>query len=267
MNFTRGSTLPAADGQSFLMPSKVEFIRVSGSEMERAWNGSMKSPLRDFRIFSDSLNEDRTLTVYVPEDQAGPSTDLPVLLCADGQWVGYFARRIHEEIQAGRIAPIALVGVHTSEDTRNCDYVFGFHEARYEAHEHFVLHEVIPFLNETAHLKFSRAHCGIFGYSNGAVFSHSLAIRHPETFGVSIVFSATGNHVARSLYPPELTTAFYLSAGTQDRHCRKATSSIARDLRRQGIQYKFTEREARHDLSYWVQELPLAIDWAFARHK
>ena len=35
------------------------------------------------------------------------------------------------------------------------------------------------------------------------------------------------------------------------------------DSSRQGLHYKFTERDARHDLSYWVQELPLAIEWAF----
>ena len=156
------------------------------------------------------------------------------------------------------------MGLHNSEDTRNFDYVFGLHEARYLSHEHFVLHEVIPFLKQETHLKFSRNKCGVFGYSNGAVFSHSMAVRHPETFGVSIVFSATGNRVDRALYPTELTTAFYLSAGTQDRHCRKATYSIARTLHRQGLHYKFTERDARHDLSYWVQELPLAIEWAFA---
>ena len=92
------------------------------------------------------------LTVYIPEEQADLSAVVPVLMCVDGQWLGEFARRIHEEIQTGRLAAIALVGLQKSEVTRNQDYVFGFDKARYEAREHFVLYDVIPFLTKSTRL-------------------------------------------------------------------------------------------------------------------
>ncbi|MGI4758842.1 MAG: alpha/beta hydrolase [Janthinobacterium lividum] len=142
----------------------------------------------------------RDLFLYLPEAYfAQPERSFPLLLMHDGQnlfdgslsyvegstWrVGSTA---DEEIAAGRIAPVIIVGVGNAGTERLAEYTptpdarLGGGKGRLYAR--MLVEEIIPLFVERYRVLPGPEHTGIAGSSLGGLISLAIAIRYPKQFG------------------------------------------------------------------------------------
>jgi Putative esterase len=124
-----------------------------------------------------------------------------VVIVADGSNVRGFAPYVEAAIDDGTIAPVALLGIHSSED-RHLEYLppefweqptdFPDSEKRraaraFERHVSFVLNDVFPWIHhELGHTDAARRF--VQGNSNGAAWALAACQRHLESFAGAIGF-------------------------------------------------------------------------------
>lgn len=221
--------------------------------------------VRDYEITSQALVGTRRVTVYLPQDYRG-SNDKPVVLCADGQTVGRFAERVHQEIARGRLPSLILIGAHSIEEIRVGEYVEGVSDELFDAHERFFTQEICRWAHAEFDIQPKRERCGVFGFSNGGAFAVAMGFRHPKQFGVVIAFSMAGGIDRTSTVADfeNLFSRFYLSAGNREKPVRDRTRFLAKWLTKNGAQARYTERPGAHDFAHWTSELPQALQWAFS---
>lgn len=101
--------------------------------------------------------------------------------------------QLDEHFRAGTLVPTIVVGIHAGDRLREygtagqLDY-----KGRGDLalnHEHFVLEELIPFLEGRFNVRKTAAHRAIAGFSLGGLNAFDLAWRNPNEFGIAGVFS------------------------------------------------------------------------------
>ena len=220
--------------------------------------------VRDYEITSQALAGKRRVTVYLPQEDLG-SSETPVVFFADGQTVGRFSERVHEEIAKGRLPSLILIGLHSCEEIRVGEYVEGIDDGLFAAHEQLFTKEILRWAHSELDIEPKRERCGVFGFSNGGAFAIAMGFRHPEQYGVVIAFSMAGG-IDRTLTDADFEhpfPRFYLSAGNREKPVRNRTRSLAKWLTKNGAQARYTERFGTHDFAHWTAELPEALHWAF----
>jgi enterochelin esterase-like enzyme len=234
-----------------------------GPDRNCFWDAPMAS-VRDFRIESESLVENRMTTVFLPPGYRR-RIKYPVLFCADGQAVHCFSHRLCQTIEREGVPPVILIGVHSSERYRAKEYIHGVDDRRFEAHERFFTDEVYRWTTAKFDLSIVRESCGVFGFSNGGAFALSMGARHREKYGVVIAFSIAGgpDRVQESEYARRPIAKYYLSAGTREKPFCRTGRAVAKLLAKHSVDHVSTERCAGHDFGFWDFELPAAIRWSF----
>jgi enterochelin esterase-like enzyme len=220
--------------------------------------------VRDIEIGSQSLAEDRMVTVFLPTGYRRRAK-YPILFCADGQAVHGFFHRLSHAIEREGVPPVILVGVHSSERHRAKEYIHGADDQCFEAHERFFTDEVYRWAIAQFNPSIERRSCGVFGFSNGGAFVLSMGARHRDKYGVVIAFSIAGgpHRVEESEYARRPIAKYYISAGTKEKRFYRTGRAIAEMLKKHGVDCVSTERSAGHDFDFWINELPEAIRWAF----
>lgn len=220
--------------------------------------------VKTFHLQSDLLPEPRGVTVFLPSGPR-PRDQSNVVYCADGESVARLALPVAAVIQAGRVPPVVLVRVHSSVSQRAEEYVLGVNQERFEAHERFFTMDIPARLQNRFGLSAGRESNGVFGYSNGGAFVMAMGRRHREQFGIVIAFSAprTAQRVPKSEYLPRPVPRHYLAAGTREFGIRKNMLALSQMLEKQGVDCLYSERDAGHNFSFWADELPRALQWAF----
>jgi len=175
--------------------------------------------------------------------------------------------RICHAIERDGLAPVILIGVHSSERYRPKEYVLGVDDQRFEAHERFFTSEVYRWAISEFNPSIARQSCGVFGFSNGGPFALSMGVRHREKYGVVIAFSIAGgpDRVEESEYARRPIAKYYISAGTREKPFCGTGRAIAKLLEKHGVDHISTERCAGHDFSSWDSELIEAIRWSFPK--
>lgn len=192
--------------------------------------------VRDCDIPSGSLCDTRTVSIFLPAAYHSGSRS-PVLYCADGQALGIFAERLQYEMETGNIPWVLLVGAHSHSELRAKEYIPGVNNERFSAHEEFFTDERCRWTKSEFCVSATRDTCGLFGFSNGAIFAVTMGARHREKYGAVIAFSVPGGAERFTAYdwtqPPR--TKFYLSAGTREKPIRECSNSTrsAQKLRNQ----------------------------------
>jgi enterochelin esterase-like enzyme len=222
--------------------------------------------VRDYPLESPSLQETRMVTVFLP-DGYRPTSGYPVVFCADGQAVYGFSGLLSHAIQRQETPPVVLIGVHSDPAYRAREYLDGVNAERFRAHERFFTEEVYLWALSEFHFSLDRLRCAVFGFSNGGAFALSMGVRHREKYGVVIAFSIAGGprRVRESEYARRPIARYYLSAGTREIPFLNTVRAVARLLETHGVEHIITQREARHDFSFWNSELCEAVSWAFPR--
>ena len=232
-----------------------------GSELLR---GQLRSDSLDGQI----LGSRRAVSVYLPpsEASAGP---LPVVFLVDGQMTKGLACRIDPLVVSGALAPVVLVGVHSSRSRgtggsgtsgRAREYLIGRDAEAYAAHEAFFVETVIPRAESRLPISRDRAERALFGASNGASFATTLSRQRPSLFGSVIAFSHAVDGLGSA---PEDMSAVrsYLMYGSQEAYVDENTESVAALVRSRGGTAVVDTWDGGHDGVSWEASFPSAVEW------
>jgi len=220
-------------------------------------------------IESSALGGPRTVSVYRPPEHR-PGEKIPVVYATDGHMFAPYARRLDAAIAAGTCPRVVVVAAHAapadqfSGNQRALEYLLGFDDRRFDAHQRFFVDELPAWAEAELGVSAARTRRGVFGCSDGAGHALSTATLHPANYGQVFAFS-TG-------MPPDLANPWdtasspfiHLCAGTLEAGFHQATEAWAGYLHHRGAPHHFTERVAGHDLIQWCEELPTALARAWA---
>jgi enterochelin esterase-like enzyme len=232
----------------------------------------LKGQVNTVEIDSPNLKEVRKISIYVPVAPP-PKDGYPVIYMADGEAVSGLAPYVEKLIDDGSIAPVLLVGMWTSEwksdeghkaDRRNSEYLPGpaVDPVAYATHEAFVVKEVMPMVEDRFKASRRAESRMTYGFSSGASWSLSLALKHPELFR-----QASGFAVAASVSELAIGNAkgmrVYLGAGAYDSRFFKSTSADCSALNQAGADCSFLSIYSGHDPIMWDHGLVWALKAAF----
>ncbi|MDP3855159.1 esterase family protein [Phenylobacterium sp.] len=218
--------------------------------------------IRDLTISSRAMGERRKLTIYAPPNPP-PGRRYPVIYMADGDSVHGRAGIIHALVQDGKLPQVILVGLwpapaETARDAgpgiqfRHQEYLIGFEggDARFAAHERFLLEEVVPLAEREFAAATVPRQRAVTGYSNGGGWALQMGARHPDVFEKVISLSPGGASGIQRLHGARFGDVF-LGGGTLEQgfgnNARTAAALAAPSARRLWLEL----RTAGHSEDLW----------------
>jgi enterochelin esterase-like enzyme len=239
---------------------------------------TLKGALDESEVASRALGSGRKVTTYLPPGH-DRNRRSPVVYVSDGQGVKAFARVVEPMVEAGRIPPVVLVGVHSGgylgpppkgandfdpkKDLRALEYIPSIDPKRFADHETFFVEEVSAWAERRFGVSSDRKDRAVSGYSNGGRFAAEMAFRHPEVFGHAFCLSVAGDAAKTLATRADQPVRFYLAAGTWEPIFHRLTASLADALKRRGVEVIFSSRIAGHDEAMWREEFAAAVARAF----
>ena len=208
--------------------------------------------LRTDSMYSYALLARRELITYLPP-RTIPGKPLKVIYAADGALVRSLAPAIDTLVMAGRMEPIAIIGVAASKDERADEYVYG-HDAdstRFLAHEKFFVDEVAAWSEANLKVSDRRQDRTIWGASNGGAFAVAMGLRHPDRYARVIALSPVFETI------PEPSSAaplpqFFVTAGTFEKNTATRASELVAVLRGMHAPAKYQQVVGGHDAVVWL---------------
>lgn len=198
----------------------------------------------------------RSVTVSVP--LASPDT---VVFLADGGW---HVSALSEALQRAGSRSTLIVGVHglPDDDGRLHEYVLGFETARFASHETFFVHAVGQLVNTRFGVELPRERTAVWGASLGGEFALAMGLRHPDIFGSVLACSPGAGFRPPDPLPNPLPHV-YLVAGEDEPFFLDNATRWAAALRNNGATVVTQQRPGGHGASFWAEEFPLMVSWAF----
>jgi enterochelin esterase-like enzyme len=200
----------------------------------------------------------RQVTVYVPPD---PAT--AVVFAGDGGW---HISRLGSALDASTARSTMVVGVHglPDDDGRLKEYVPGFDESRFAAHERFFVEDVRQWVRTRFGVALPAERTAVWGASLGGELALAMGLRHPDAYGAVFSASPGAGYKPPAVMPGPLPRV-YLVAGTQEQFFLENAMRWADALRSAGADVVMTERIGPHGGEFWGEEFPLMVTWAFER--
>ncbi len=214
--------------------------------------GKLEGPIR---ISSSELGYDLQYWIYLPENARKP---LPELYITDGQVYlgsGRMAELLDEEIEKGRIAPMAAIFVdsrdpdYPEESRRNMEFMCKTDYAK------FYLSELMPEISRKWTGGDPETHRGIMGVSFGAINAACFGMLMPGAFQVLIMQSpASDKHldVINNIYqerPKNPSSIFISHGGPQDNEA--AARRFVATLKEKGYPVRHLSNDGGHDWDNW----------------
>jgi enterochelin esterase-like enzyme len=198
---------------------------------------------------------ERQVTVYVP-----PETPEAIVFAGDGQGISKWGRLLEK----ADVPSTMMVGVHrlTDEMQRIHEYSPGFEPERFAAHEQFFVEDVRRWTESRFGVALPRERTAVFGVSAGGELGLALGLRHPDVYGAILCASPGGGYKPPGVMPSPLPRT-YLVAGTQEPFFLENAKRWADALRDAGADVVIHERAGSHGGSFWREEFPLMLRWAF----
>jgi enterochelin esterase-like enzyme len=236
---------------------------------------SISGKVIDEKIWSNSLQEVRKLTFYLPEAYEN-SKSYPIVYLADGYIVKEYANYVEKLIDDKKISKVILVGIHSGEtpesdkldmskNKRTLEYLSGIGQflpkadtSRYEKHMTFFCEEVVDYINNKFLEKTEQR--SLYGFSNGASFSISASLQYPGLYA-NVISLSIGWELSyeKSLITDEFPE-FYLAVGSLEKDFYSITRKWADILEKNGKNFHFKKAISFHDDIMWRQEFLNAIE-------
>ena len=197
----------------------------------------------------------RPVTVYVP-----PVPPEAVVFAGDGQltaqWGGV--------LEAAGGAPTMIVGTHRPDDEmmRLHEYSPAFDAERFAAHETFFIGDVRGWVRSRFGVALPAERTAVLGVSASAELALAMGLRHPDIYGAVFCASPGAGYRPPASMPDSLPRA-YLVAGTLEPFFLENATRWAVALRNAGADVVMKERAGSHGDTFWRQEFPLMVAWAF----
>lgn len=243
----RGANAPAAPAKATAL-GKVETIELPGR----------------------ALGEPRKVTVYLPP---GAKPGIAALVLADGQSAAGFAPIVQALIDAKKVRPLAIIGIHSGGfrgqpgaaydpklDYRAREYLAGGDGSRFRRHLDWVVDEVLPEMARRFGISRRRADVGVAGFSNGGVFATAAAFRRPDVFGVAIPMSVGAPPPAPTR---PLDVRFFFCAGELEAGFLRGTTTAYEAAKSRGAEARLRTYVSGHDPAMWQLGLAEALPEAF----
>ncbi|MDP3748320.1 MAG: alpha/beta hydrolase-fold protein [Phenylobacterium sp.] len=218
------------------------------------------------------MGEPRKLTIYAPPNPP-PGRRYPVIYAADGGSVRQWAGIVHALVEAGKLPQVILVGLWPAPadavrgaalgvQFRHQEYLIGFEggDARFTAHERFLLEEVAPLAERQFAAATDPRERAVAGYSNGGAWALQMGARHPGVFGKVISLSPAGASGIGILQGAKFGDVF-LGGGTLEptfaTNARTAAALVAPRADRLWLEV----RTAGHSHDLWEDLFAEAVVW------
>ncbi|WP_394749627.1 alpha/beta hydrolase-fold protein [Spongiimicrobium salis] len=136
-------------------------------------------------IYSNILNQDRVLQIYLPDNYATSDKKYPVLYILDGQW--YFSSGASIQLSLRNpdaIPEMIVVGINSSRQSRYT--LFGDENGTFTA---FLQDEVIAFIDSNYRTTTERI---IFGWEAAAFYVSELILKETSLFSGAIISNGGG---------------------------------------------------------------------------
>lgn len=207
------------------------------------------------QLITEALDH-REVTVYVP-----PRPVDAVVYAADGGW---HTERLAETLDHHGVTSTMVVGVHgqPDDDGRLHEYVLGFDEERFAAHEAFFVSAVPTWVADRFGVAPPADRTAVWGASLGAELALAMGLRHPEVYSVVFASSPGGGFTPPPALPTPLPRA-YLLAGDDEPFFAANATRWADALRDAGGDVILARRPGEHGGAFWHEELPAMLTWAF----
>jgi enterochelin esterase-like enzyme len=199
----------------------------------------------------------RQVTAYLP-----PDSPEAVVFAGDGQLIS----RWGAALEAATVPPAMIVGVHrvADETVRLHEYSPGFDPQRFGAHETFFVEDVRRWVSSRFGVMLPAERTAVCGVSASGELALAIGLRHPEVYGAVFCASPGAGYKPPDVLPSALPRT-YLTAGTLEPFFLENAERWAEALRDAGADVVMTERVGSHGESFWRDEFPLMVAWAFAR--
>lgn len=230
--------------------------------------------LDNYDVPSPAFGEPRTITIYTPPN--GDRQILPVVYLADGQSLEFFAQIAEALASACEARPVLLVGlwnqppeldedgqpVMSYPDGRSRDYLWGADEAQFRRHEAFLIHDVMPMAEESLGGPGSAENRMLFGFSSGAAWAVTTALRNSADFryaaGASLLWREAAN--AGEANPGQ---HFFLGAGYYEPDAADISRHARERIEAGGAQVDFNLFITGHSEIGYAQTFAWALREAF----
>tara|TARA_R110002051_G_scaffold228029_2_gene290344 strand:- start:94259 stop:95440 length:1182 start_codon:yes stop_codon:yes gene_type:complete len=260
----------SADGE----PQVLTF-RGANSPPPPPQSASLNGTLEDTELVSDALAMTRTLTIYTPPGQP-PAQGWPVVYIADGRAVAGLANIADALIMSGEITPVLLVGLWNapapptppvdfsfSTDSRSQEYLWGVDPDRFQAHQDFLMSEVIPLTVRDYHATQNRDQRMVFGFSSGAAWALTTALLHPDQFGYVTGASFGWQRAMTAAAASAGSPAFYLSGGELEPGFLRDSQNAAETLSAAGAEAHFQRFVSGHTYLAFSRQFATGLMAAF----
>ena len=249
-------------------------IKITGRQQEYAgplaihqvpFIKKLSGSVENYSLQSKFLNEERTLTIYLPPAYK-KSKKYPVVYLTDGKIVKDYAPYVEHLITHNQLPDVILVGVHAgtssfdvSKDRRGIEYnkgmskfIPGSDSLAFDNHLRFFCEEVVNYIQNRFSVTRDRRETLLFGYSNGASFTVSAGIYYPEVFGHIISGSISWDlSIKTPAWKPDLYPRYHLAAGRLENDFLKTTRVWGDVLKSDDKEFTLSEFNAGHDPIMW----------------
>lgn len=238
-------------------------------------SASLSGTLEDTELVSDALGVTRTLTIYTPPGQP-PVEGWPVVYIADGRSVTGLAKIADALIMRGEIAPVLLVGLWNapapptppaafsfSTDSRSQEYLWGVDPDRFQAHQDFLMSEVIPLTVRDHHATQNRDQRMLFGFSSGAAWALTTGLLHPDQFGSVTGASFGWQNAMTATAASAGSPAFYLSGSEFEPGFLRDSQNAAETLAAAGADAHFQRFVSGHTYLAFSRQFETGLKAAF----
>jgi hypothetical protein len=221
----------------------------------------LQGVVTEIELDSVHLKAKRQVRIYAPKASV-PATGFPVVYLADGLNVDAYAAIVDKLITDGVIKPVVLVGIAAGDgpalpgtfyDQRGREYIPtpGAVPADYLKHEAFVREEVMPLAERKYHASARPEDRMTSGFSNGAVWALSFALRHRDQFQHVAAFSIGMSRDYFDFSGPGPLN-LYLEAGRFEGAFFSNTQATCQKAVTSGVKCGFMKLYAGHDSEAWV---------------
>lgn len=232
--------------------------------------GTTHGHIKRHALKSRYLQEERRFWIYYPADFQAEKP-YPVLYVHDGEdylTMGRIRTIANEQLQAGNIQPLVMIGIPVEKRYRNAEYEpTGSRHSNYMS---FIVEELMPFVEGRDGLKIRPRERAAAGASLGGVVSCQLAWKYPELFQKVISQSGAFYNKATTdaLSTSNEKTRYYFMVGTDETAVPTSAGTInileanrqLRDrMKERGLHLHYEEWKGGHTWGLWQENIPHAL--------
>ena len=242
--------------------------------------------VHSFIIAAPQLDTVRTIRIYLPAGYENSAEAYPVLYMHDaqnlfdtttafsGEW------QVDEFLDTQKGQKVIVVGIDHGNEKRISELT-PFANEKYgggnaEAYLDFIVNTLKPHIDATYRTLPNSQNTAIMGSSLGGLVSFYAAIKYPDVFGKTGVFSPSfwfSDKIYDLAGASEINhnTRFYLLGGTSEDESLVEKLQQMKDLLlkkalpRENIQMKIVSG-GMHNEAFWSREFPEAFQWLFPKN-